>query len=346
MLNWRIENNMKHFTIVSVLIILLTIIVYIFLQSVGLLPIQASSQAIIIDQLFDIHIGIIAFLFSLIIVFIGYSLIVFRRNKQFPEEDGKHVTGSSKLEIVWTLVPLGVVIFISYLGALSLAETRKVEPQALSINVTGGQWYWSFTYPDYGITSDVLYLPVDRQVKLSLTSADVIHSFWVPEFRVKQDVLPGENFVKELRFTPIEKGDYMVLCAELCGGAHAYMNSPVKVVTEVDFQDWVDEELGNFPQDPLSLGERLSKNNGCFGCHSIDGSDGVGPTWKSIYGSEKSLVSGEKIIVDEEYLYDSIINPNRQIVLGYPANVMSKNYIDLFTEEEINNMIEFIKSLE
>jgi len=175
---------------------------------------------------------------------------------------------------------------------------------------------------------------------------DVIHSFWVPEFRVKQDVLPGENLVKELRFTPIETGDFMVLCAELCGGAHAYMNSPVKVVTDGEFQDWVDEELGNFPQDPESLGERLAKNNGCFGCHSMDGKDGVGPTWKGLYGSEKTLVSGEKIMVDEEYLYEAIVNPNSQIVLGFPANVMAQNYSELFTDEEINNMIAFIKSLE
>jgi cytochrome c oxidase subunit 2 len=337
---------MKHFSIVSILVILLTVIVYVFLQAVGLLPTQASSQAVIIDQLFDIHIGIISFLFSLIVVFIGYSFIVFRRNKLLPDEEGQHITGSSKLEIVWTLVPLAVVIFISYLGAISLAETRKIDPQALEVKVTGGQWYWSFDYPDYGITSDVLNLPVDRQVKLSLTSMDVIHSFWVPEFRVKQDVLPGENLVKELRFTPIETGDFMVLCAELCGGAHAYMNSPVKVVTEGEFQDWVDEELGNFPQDPESLGERLAKNNGCFGCHSLDGKDGVGPTWRGLYGSEKTLVSGEKIMVDDEYLYEAIVNPNRQIVLGFPANVMAQNYGDLFTDEEINNMIEFIKSLD
>ncbi len=337
---------MKHFSIVTVLVIILTVLVYFLLQSVGLLPIQASAQAIIIDQLFDIHIGIIAFLFSLIVAFIGYSLIVFRRKSDNSDEEGKHFSGSSKLEIVWTLIPLAVVIFISYIGAISLAETRQIDPQALSVDVTGGQWYWSFYYPDYDITSDTLYLPVDRQVKLSLTSADVIHSFWVPEFRVKQDVLPGENLVKELRLTPIETGDFMVLCAELCGGAHAYMNSPVKVVPENAFEDWIDEELGNIPQDPVSIGERLAKNNGCFACHSIDGNEGVGPTWQGLYGSEKTLVSGETLQVDETYLHESIVNPNSQIVLGFPANVMASNYGEIFSEEEINYMIEFIKSLE
>lgn len=337
---------MKHFSIVTILVIILTVLVYLLLQSVGLLPIQASSQAIIIDQLFDIHIGIIAFLFSLIVVFIGYSLVVFRRKNDNSDEEGKHFSGSSKLEIVWTLIPLAVVIFISYIGAISLAETRKIDPQALSVDVTGGQWYWSFYYPDYDITSDTLYLPVDRQVKLSLTSADVIHSFWVPEFRVKQDVLPGENLVKELRLTPIETGDFMVLCAELCGGAHAYMNSPVKVVPVNEFEDWIDEQLGNIPQDPVSIGEKLAKNNGCFACHSIDGNDGVGPTWQGLFGSEKTLVSGETLQVDETYLQEAIVSPNSQIVLGFPANVMASNYGEIFSEEEINNMIEFIKSLE
>lgn len=337
---------MKHFSIVSGLVIVLTILVYIFLQGTGLLPAQASAQAVVIDKLFNIHIGIISFLFSLIVVFIGYSLIVFRRNKQFPDEEGKYFTGSSKLEIIWTLLPLAVVVSISYIGAVSLAETRRIEPQALTVDVTAGQWYWSFTYPDYEITTDTLYLPVDRQVKLSLTSMDVIHSFWVPEFRVKQDVLPGNNLVKELRFTPIELGDYTVRCAELCGGAHAYMNSPVKVVTEMEFQDWVDSEMGNTPQDPVSLGERLATNNGCIGCHSLDGSDGVGPTWQELFGNENTLVSGETITVDEQYLHESIVNPNSQIVLGYPANVMPSNYGEMFTEEEISNLIAFIKSLE
>ncbi len=336
---------MKHFSIVSVLVIILTILVYIFLQGTGLLPNQASAQAVIIDRLFNIHIGIISFLFSLIVVFITYSLIVFRRTKQNPDEEGKYFKGSSKLEIIWTLLPLAVVISISYIGAISLADTRRIEPQALNVDVTAGQWYWSFTYPDYEITTDTLYLPVDRQVKLTLTSVDVIHSFWVPEFRVKQDVLPGKNLVKELRFTPIEVGDFTVRCAELCGGAHAYMTSPVKVVTEMEFQNWVDEEMGNMPQDPVALGERLAKNNGCFGCHSIDGSDGVGPTWQGLFGSENTLVSGETITVNQAYLEEAIINPNGQIVLGYPANIMPQNYASIFTENEIENLIAFIESL-
>ena len=248
---------MKHFAIVTVLVLIMTVVTNLFLQSVGLLPIEASSQAAIIDKLFNSHFLIISFLFSLIMVFLVYSFIVFRK-KDGDETEGKYFTGSTKLEILWTLIPLGTVIFFSYLGAKSLAETRRIDPQAMTVEVTAGQWFWSYNYPDYGITSDTLYLPVDNQVKLSLSSLDVIHSFWVPEFRVKQDVLPGENLVKELRLTPTEKGEYTVRCAELCGGAHAYMNSPVKVVSASDFQNWVDEQTGSMPQDPVSKGEKIN----------------------------------------------------------------------------------------
>jgi cytochrome c oxidase subunit 2 len=341
---WRKLNNMKHFTIVTVLVLIMTVVTNFFLQSVGLLPVEASSQAAIIDKLFDSHFLIISFLFSLIMVILVYSFVVFRK-KDNDIEYGKYFTGSTKLEILWTLIPLGTVIFFSYLGAQSLAETRRIDPQAMTINVTAGQWYWSFEYPDYEITTDALYLPVDRQVKLSMTSVDVIHSFWVPEFRVKQDVLPGENLVKELRFTPTEKGDYTLRCAELCGGAHAYMNSPVRVVSDIDFQDWLDEQTGNLPQDPVSKGERLVTSNGCLGCHSLDGSAGVGPTWLGAFGSEGKLSDGSSVLVDENYLVKSIVNPNADIAASYYANVMPQTYGDQFSEEDINNIIAFIKSL-
>jgi cytochrome c oxidase subunit 2 len=335
---------MKHIVIVVILVILLTFGTYVLLQGIGLLPAQASVQAVTIDRMFNLHIMMISFLFSLIIVFMGYSIIVFRQKKG-DEGFGKFFKANNKLEIIWTILPLGTVIFFSYLGAISLAETRIIEPQALNVDVTAGQWYWSFEYPEYGITSDTLYLPVDRQVKLSLTSVDVIHSFWVPEFRVKQDVLPGENLVKELRFTPTEKGEYTVRCAELCGGAHAYMNSPVIVVDDGEFTDWIDSELGNLPQDPVSKGKRLVENNGCLGCHSVDGSPSVGPTWAGLFGSEKVLLDGSIKEVNEDYLHTAIVDPNIDVPEGFPAGVMPSNYADLFSEEEIQNMISFIQSL-
>ncbi len=335
---------MKHFAVVSILVVIFTLLVNFLLQSAGLLPLEASTQAKIIDRLFNTHFWIISFLFSLITVLIVYSMIFFRQ-KNNDQEDAKFINGNNKLEIFWTIIPLGVVIFISFIGARSLADTRTIDPQALTVNVTAGQWYWSYNYPDFEITSDSLYLPVDRQVNLVMTSVDVIHSFWVPEFRVKQDVLPGKNLVKELRFTPTIIGDYTVRCAEFCGGAHAYMNSPVKVISANDFQDWVDSEVGAVPQDPVSKGQKLVTQNGCTGCHSLDGTDGVGPTWLGLFGEQQVFQDGTTALVDEVYLKNSIIKPNAEIVKGYPANVMPQSYIDKFNDDQIASIIAFIKSL-
>ncbi|TLN00196.1 cytochrome c oxidase subunit II, partial [bacterium] len=335
---------MKHFVIVAVLVAIMTVLVDFGLRSVGLLPVEASTQAVIIDRLFNTHFSVISFLFSLIVVFLGYSLIVFRqRGKE--TTDGSFFKNSTGLEVVWTIVPLAAVIYFSYMGSLSLAETRKVDPQALEVKVTGRQWSWTFEYPDYGITSDTLELPVNRQVLLTMTSEDVIHSFWVPEFRVKQDLLPGANLVKQLRITPTVIGSYKVRCAELCGTLHAYMESPVVVVSTDDFQSWVDQQVALLNADPATRGEQAAKQNGCFACHSVDGSKLVGPTWKGLFGSQSELADGSSVPVDEVYLKNSIIKPNAQVVAGFPPGVMPQTYIDSLSEVQISDIIAFIKTL-
>jgi cytochrome c oxidase subunit II len=339
------RGNMKHIVIVGVLVIVSTVLVNFLLTSIRLLPAAASIQAGPIDQLLNTHIFLISFLFSLITVFLVYSIVVFRKRDGDPD-DGAHFSGSHRLEIAWTLIPLATVLYISYIGSQSLAEVRRVDPQAMVVNVTAGQWFWSYEYPEHGITSPSLYLPVDRQVLLRLSSRDVIHSFWVPEFRVKQDVLPGENLVKELRFTPTITGEYVNRCAEMCGGAHAYMNSPVIVLDQPDFDAWLEEESGQVTQDPALLGLRVSEQNGCIACHSVDGSPSVGPTWAGLYGIERELVDGRVLIADEDYLYTGIVDPNEHIPVGYPANVMPRNYDELLTDQQIANIIAYIRSLE
>lgn len=338
------SKNMKHFAIVGILVVLSTALVYYLLQNIGLLPLAASAQAQPIDQLFNLHFFLISFLFSLIVVFLGYSLVVFRQ-KPGQTGDGVHFTGSNKLEVLWTLIPLATVTAISFFGAQTLKEVQRADPQALEVKVTAGQWFWSFEYPEYGITSQSLYLPVNQQVLLKLTSRDVIHSFWVPEFRVKQDVLPGENLVKELRITPTQTGSYTVRCAELCGGAHAYMNSPVLVVTPEEFKAWVNKEMSAAEEDPAARGKRLAAANGCIGCHTLDGKPGVGPTWLGLYGKLETLSDGSTVTIDETYLHTAIVDPNAQVPQGYPPNVMPSNYGSLLSDQQIADIIAFIQSL-
>jgi cytochrome c oxidase subunit 2 len=332
------------FVIVGILVLVSTALLYLGMISANLLPVEASLQGKSIDALFNFHFLAISFLFSLIIVFLLYSVIVYRRRKG---DNGYGVfrRGNSRLEILWTVIPLIAVLTISTVSASNLADTMAKDPQALVVNVTAGQWFWSFEYPDTGVVSPTLNLPVNRQVLLRMTSKDVIHSFWVPEFRVKQDVLPGENLVKELRITPTLVGSYKVRCAEMCGASHAYMESPVIVMEPSAYDAWMQDQVSQVATDPITRGANLAKTIGCVGCHSADGKAGAGPTWKGLFGSQVKLASGETVTADEAYLKESILHPNAQISEGFNPGLMPTNYGDTLTADQLSDLIEYIKSL-
>jgi cytochrome c oxidase subunit 2 len=336
--------NMRRFITVFFIVAVATTLIYLALSRTGILPVEASQQAQPIDRLFNLHFIAIAFLFSLIVGFMLYSVVAFRRRKG-EIGDGVFRRGNNRLEIIWTIVPLVTVLVISTIGAANLAQTTIKDPQAMVVNVIAGQWFWSFEYPDTGITSETLNLPVNRQVLLRMTSRDVIHSFWVPEFRVKQDVLPGDNLVKELRITPTIVGDYKVRCAEMCGASHAYMESPVIVMEPTDFEAWMQEQVGTVNANPADRGAKIAATSGCVGCHTTDGSVGVGPTWKGLFGSQVTLESGETVTADEAYLLEAIVHPRTQIHQGFNPELMPPSYGQVLTESQIQDLIEFIKSL-
>ncbi len=332
---------MKHYVIVAILIILGTILVHNGLGSLGLLPRQASLQAVSIDSLFNIHLWFISFLFSLIVGFLSYSLVVFRRRKG-ETGDGVYIAGNNTLEVLWTIIPLATVIFIAYLGGQSLADILRIDPSAMVVKVIAGQWFWKFQYPDYGFSTDKLYLPANKQIDLQMTSLDVIHSFWVPEFRVKQDLVPGRT--TDLRITPIMVGEYKVRCAELCGDKHAYMEAAVYVVSQDDFDKWAAQQKASAPADPVLRGEQLAQQNGCANCHSTDGSAGRGPTWRRLADSKVTLNDGSTVTADQTYLTNSIVNPNSQIVSGFSANLMP-NFANVLDQTEVAALVAYIQSL-
>ncbi|MEW5829372.1 MAG: cytochrome c oxidase subunit II [Chloroflexota bacterium] len=338
---------MLHFIIVGVLVIAMSILTYLGLTGIGLLPVQASAQAIPIDWMFDYQIMAMSFLFSLIVVPLIYSLIVFRRRKG-DTTDAEHIEGNTPLEIIWTVIPLFAVITFAFMGAKSLGDTRRVDPQAMVINVTAQQFAFSFEYPDYGFTSKELYAPVNKQLLLKMTSLDVIHSFWVPEFRVKQDIVPGR--FTEYRITPILEGVYKVRCAEVCGGGHAGMQSFVEIVSQGRFDDWVKEKQAEAlaaSQTPEDRGKLLSTSFGCFGCHSVDGSllPNGGPSWLGLFGSETELEDGSTVLVDEAYITQSIMDPASQVVKGFSP--MTFNGTDAgLTEADLADIIAYIKTLQ
>lgn len=333
---------MRHFVIVAILVLVMSVLTYLGLEASNLLPVQASEQAIAIDWLFNLQFITISFLFSLIIVPLFYSLVVFRRRKG-EVGDGEHIEGNTPLEIAWTVIPLLFVVGFAYLGAYNLGETRRVNPQAMVVNVTAQQFSWTFEYPDTGVVSDVLLLPEGEQALLKMTSRDVIHSFWVPEFRIKQDILPGR--ITEYRITPILAGEYKVRCAELCGSSHAYMLANVNVVSRPEFDDWMAgrvKEAAASANTPEGRGRTLTAQNGCLGCHSLDGSPNTGPTWLGLYGSQVPLSDGSAIIADEAFIKKSILQPQANFVSGFETIQMP---VYEFTDEQIADIIAFIKTL-
>jgi cytochrome c oxidase subunit 2 len=339
----RRRDSMRHLIIAGIFVVLIMIAGFFFLRNVDLLPIAASLQAGSIDSLFGLQFAVIVGLFSLIVGLVVYSILFFRRRKD-DTTDGPHVEGNTTLEVAWTLIPLGFVLYLAYLGGVSLGKTQAADPKPLEVKVVGSQWAWRFEYPRLGIISTELILPVDKQALLELTSTDVIHSFWVPQFRVKQDALPGEGFERDLRVTPNEIGEYSVVCAELCGRQHYAMTSPVKVLSQPDFDAWVQSNTTSASADPVERGDQLSQQFGCRACHSVDGTVVVGPSWKGIFGKQEPLVDGTSALVDEAYIIDSIHNPGAKITAGF-QNLMPANVGAQLTDEQISDIVEFIKSL-
>lgn len=335
------REGMKHIVGAVILIGVLALALFVGLKNIELLPQQASLQAVPIDNLFQLDFIAIIVLFALIVGLMVYSVIFFRRRRG-DEQDGPYISGNTKLEVIWTIVPLGFVLYLAYVGSLALGHTQAADPRPLRVDVTASQWAWRFDYPDLGVTSTELRLPVNKQALLTLTSTDVIHSFWVPEFRVKQDALPGKDFERELRVTPTEIGEFKVRCAELCGRQHYDMQATVRVLSQEDFDAWVAAQI--IPEDPVARGDLWSQQFGCRACHSIDGTPLVGPTWKGVFGEEVQLTDGSTVVVDRDYIIESIRQPGAKIVAGFqdlmPANIGAE-----LTDEQIDDIIAFMESL-
>lgn len=333
---------MKHFVVVVVLIAIVTAGIGFVLGPENILPTLASEEGAYVDQLFSLYAFVIAFFFALIVVIMLYSAVVFRRKKG-DDEPGANVHGNSALEIVWSIIPLGIVLFFAGVGAVYLKATQEPEADEMLVQVTAAQWSWRFDYPEYGVSSSELILPRDRQVLFQFESLDVIHSFWVPEFRLKQDVVPG--ITTSLRLKPTLTGSYTVRCAELCGLDHTYMLASVTVLEPADFDTWVTAQTALDILLPEERGMRLAELNGCVACHTADGRSSVGPTWLGLFGREELLADGTTILVDEAYLLKSILDPNTQIVDGFLADLMPKVYESTFSQAEIDDLITYIRSL-
>ena len=238
------SNYRKHFLYVGILVVVFTLVIqWILDKSLPLPAIQGSAQAGAIDNLIGQHVWLIAGAGALVLVIMGYSIVAFRVRPGQEEEEGDYFHGHYGLEIGWTVVPLIVVAVYGVIGVQVLSQITATQDNEMVVEVEGLQWSWRFGYPGQGdFQTTEMVVPVNQPLLLSMSAVDVLHSFWVVEWRVKQDLVPG--IITELRVTPTELGEFQLRCAELCGLRHAYMLADVRVVSEEDFKTWIAEQLG------------------------------------------------------------------------------------------------------
>jgi cytochrome c oxidase subunit II len=303
----------------------------------------ASLQGTEIDILFSVTLGVATTVFVIVQGFLFYSIVRFGRQPG-DDTDGPPLRGNTKLEIFWTILPAITVVVISLLSYRVLAAIDAPQPDVLPVEVTAQQYAWQFYYPEADITSNELHVPIDRQVLLKMRSNDVIHSFWVPAFRLKKDVLP--NRVTELRFTATEAGTYPVVCTELCGAGHSLMRSQVVVESEADYKAWLaskgEPATTGGAADPLAAGRAIFNQAGCNACHALAdaGAAGqVGPSLDGIGTRASSAVPGQSA---EEYIHMSIVKPNDHVVDKYPANVMPQDYGQRISEADLNTLAQYL----
>jgi cytochrome c oxidase subunit 2 len=252
-----------------------------------------------------------------------------------------NIEGHIGLEILWTVIPTILVIIMFYYGWTGYKPMLTPPDDAMEIEATGQMWKWTFVYPD-GKTVDSLVLPIDKPVKLNLKSPDVLHSLYIPAFRIKQDVVPGGDNM--MWFIPQKMGKYDILCAEYCGQLHSYMLSSVSVVTEAEYETWLKSspDLSNEHQ-----GLTLMKKNACISCHTLDGNRLVGPSFKGLLGREEQVIidgNEQTITVDRDFIMQSIKDPNAAITATYQQGLMTP-YKDILSDEDINHIIDYIQTL-
>lgn len=323
-----------------VAIFVLTAVISVVMLQFNWNGVAGSEEAGDIDTLLDVMIVLSAFVYAIVLVMLGYSVWRYRA-KPGDESDGEPIHGNTKLEVAWTLIPTVIVLFGAGYSWVILDDIESRASDRLQVDVTAQQFAWKFDYPEQGVTSTELHVPVGQQVEFKLKALDVIHSFWVPEWRMKRDAVPGAP--QELLVTPDREGTYAVVCAELCGIGHATMRAPVVVESDEEFNRWIEDQggkaalAGGQPAGPAAAageGAQIFDQQGCGGCHTLQAAGATGTI-----GPNLDDVLPER---SEEEIRRSIVDPDAEASPGFETGIMPGTFGDALDEKQLSALVGFL----
>jgi cytochrome c oxidase subunit 2 len=298
-------------------------------------PVQATDFAAQVDLLFLYLVGITIFFSAVIFALVLLFIIKYRASDK--NRIPKAIHGNLMLEIIWSVIPLAIAMSIFVWGAVLFFQNYRIPADAHEIFVVGKQWMWKIQHPEGKREINELHVPKGRPIKLTITSEDVIHNFYVPAFRIKMDAVPGRY--TQIWFNAKEEGTHHLFCAEYCGTEHSKMIGRVTVMSESDFQKWLIHDTSN--QQKISAdGAKLFDTLKCNTCHQAE-SGALGPNLDDLFGEEVLLNNGKKITANDQYIRESILQPTKKIKAGY--NAMMPSYQGQVSEEEIIQIIQYLK---
>lgn len=304
-------------------------------------PEQASSYAAHVDYFYFFMIAISALVAFGVAAFVIYFSIKYRRGSPADRSDDHNHGRQMVIEVTWIVIPFFIVMGMFAWSAWLFYELETPPDGAMEIAVVGKQWMWKFQHPNGRREINELHLPMNRDVKLKMISEDVIHDVYIPAFRMKHDVLPGQ-FTYEW-FRPTVVGEYYLFCAEYCGTDHSLMKGRVVVLEQADYEQWL---KATAPVDPPAVaGAKLFAQMNCAQCHKDPGVEAKGPPLVGLLGQEVKLESGKTVIADEAYLRESILKPAAKVVAGYRPIMPPYEAETQISEEGLNDLIAYLKSL-
>jgi len=301
------------------------------------MPVQGTKIAQHVDSLYSFLVW--ASFISSILVIGGFIYFGMKYKRRSDNDKTAYISHNSTLEFIWSFIPFVIFMVVFAWGVYVYREMRIMPQNALEVLVEGQKWNWTFYYKSGKVSAGELVVPVNTPVKLIMTSKDVLHSFFIPAFRVKQDVVPGRY--TSLWFDAEKKGNYQVFCTEYCGDKHSGMLAKTTVVSREEFEQW----LQNDPYKGLSMTEVGQKvyAGRCAVCHNLSDAKLVGPGWKGLFGSSRKFTDGSSAVADENYVRESILAPNAKVVAEFAPAMPT--FAGQLSEQEIMAIIEFIKTV-